>query len=373
MTKSSGAGEQRLITVMNKKIRHFIYHSRLIKKHRRLIPKIISGYFKTLVLKKPVLRTVEFALLSECNSRCTMCYASKLKRADDTYLTVKEYRDIWKQASGLGAFSVILSGGEPTLRSDLFDIISVLEPQRTIFALVTNSLNMNKAFLVNLNDAGVKTIHLSLDGIDAVSNDKIRGITGHFDKVMQTIKEAKEMGMSVYLSTVIMHNGLDKMESMTDFAKKHGIGIVFSLACVSGNWAKEKDVLLTPQEWEIVDRYMKDHPFIRSDWTINFSLRQECPGGREKISISCYGDVTGCGMNFISFGNVREEPLERIWKRMHNFPYFKKRSYKCLTGADHEYIEEFIRPLSGYTVPLRIDKHPVHPIKLADMDKGKVK
>ena len=349
---------------MLRKLIHFGSHLKVIKKSRRLILKIFSGYARTLVLRQNVLRTVEFALLAECNSKCVMCYASKMKRANDSYLTLEEYKNIWEQASRLGAFSVILSGGEPTLRKDLLDIVSVMDPKNTIFAIVTNSLNLNRQYLAKLKNAGVETIHFSLDGTNAASNDHVRGVKGHFEKVSESIEEAKKLGFSVYISTVIMHNGLDKMSEMASFAKKNGIGIVFSLACVSGNWSDEKDVLLSDNEWKAVQEFMKKNPYIRSDWTINFSMRQECPGGREKVNISCYGDVMGCGMNYISFGNVREEPLEKIWRRMCNFPDFKRRSPNCLIGADRGYIEKYIRPLSGLPVPVRVDRHPANPIPL---------
>lgn len=353
---------------MIQKLKHFAYHTKVIKCRYKLIPKILSGYAKTLLLKRNVLRTIEFALLSECNSKCVMCYASKLKRENDTYLTVHEYRSIWEQASLLGAFSVILSGGEPTLRKDLFDIISVMDPKNTIFALVTNSLNLNKSFLRDMKKAGVETIHFSLDSTNEQTNDRVRGAPGHFKKVIESIESAKSLGMVVCISTVIMHNGMDKMKEMIRFAKENDIGIVFSLACVSGNWSDEKDVLLTKDEWAYVQSYMKANPHIRSDWTINFSMHQECPGGREKVSISCYGDVTGCGMNYISFGNIREEPLEKIWRRMGNFPDFKRRSPDCLIGADHEYIKKYIEPLANLNVPVRIDKHPTNPISFEKLE-----
>lgn len=356
---------------MIQKVRHFAYHTNVIKGGRyKLLFKIFSGYTRTLLLRQNVLRTVEFALVAECNSRCMMCYASKLKRDNEEYLTVEEYRNIWEQASRLGAFSVILSGGEPTLRRDLFDIISVMDPANTIFALVTNALNLNKNFLAELKRAGVRTIHFSLDGIDAETNDYIRGAPGHFQKVIESIAEAKKIGITVCISTVIRHNGLDKMKEMVRFARENRIGVVFSLACVSGNWADEKDVLLARDEWNDVQSYMKANPHIRSDWTINFSMRQECPGGREKIAVSCYGDVTGCGMNYVSFGNVRREPLEKIWRRMGNFSYFRRRSPDCLIGVNREYIEKYIRPLSGLNVPVQIDKHPTAPVSLEELEKS---
>jgi MoaA/NifB/PqqE/SkfB family radical SAM enzyme len=94
-------------------------------------------------------------------------------------------------------------------------------------------------------------------------------------------------------------------------------------------------------------------------------MLKECPGGREKLCISPYGEVIGCGMNYISFGNVLQEPLENIWERTCEWPPFKKRSKKCLIALDEEYLEEYLLPVAGYeTLPVSIEQHPVHPMKL---------
>ncbi|HUU39618.1 MAG TPA: SPASM domain-containing protein, partial [Desulfatiglandales bacterium] len=138
--------------------------------------------------------------------------------------------------------------------------------------------------------------------------------------------------------------------------------------CPTGNWEGACEHLLTQEEWDEVDRFMIEHPHVRSDWTINFSMRKECPGGREKLCISPYGDVMGCGMNFISLGNVLEEPLEIIWKRTCEWPPFKRRATKCLIAVDEEYLKEYIFPIVGYdTLPVSIFEHPVHPMNLLNI------
>ncbi|MBF0209148.1 MAG: SPASM domain-containing protein, partial [Oligoflexia bacterium] len=141
--------------------------------------------------------------------------------------------------------------------------------------------------------------------------------------------------------------------------------------CPTGNFSGKKENTLTPDDWKIVQTKMKKNPHIRSDWTINFSMKVECPGGREKVAITPYGEVMGCGMNYVSFGNIREEPLKNIWQRMSNFPHFKKRSTDCLIGADQEYIDEYLIPLSEYqSLPIRINEHPKNPITFQELDEG---
>lgn len=353
---------------MFRSLGYFAGHAHIIKFRPRLIGRILNGYARTLLLGQTVLRTLELTLLSECNSKCVMCYAANIKRKEDRYLSVSEYADIWRQAQRLGVFSAILSGGEPTLRKDLLEIISVLDPHNSIIGMTTNASLLTPEYLRALKQAGLNTLHLSLDGLSPEVNDPIRGMPGHFDMVMAAIDNAKTAGIHVFLSTVVSHGALDKMREIVQFADAKQIGVVFSLACISGNWGEEKGVILTPDEWREVQAFMRVNPHIRSDWTINFSLRQECPGGREKLSISPYGEIMGCGMNYVSFGNVREEPLETIWRRMKAFPYFKERSPDCLIGARRDYIEAYIAPLAGKTVPVDIQNHPTHPIPYSKLD-----
>ncbi|MBF0103105.1 MAG: radical SAM protein [Desulfobacterales bacterium] len=353
------------MNVINQKFLHFVRHSSILQKNINVLPRVLLGYFNTLILKKKVLRTIEFTVTADCNVNCEMCYASKIKQKDKNYLTPEQYHSIWKQAKKLGAFSIIISGGEPTTRKDIVEVIAALDPRNTIIAFVTNSIRINKAFLHKLKESGVNILHLSLNSVDEDENDRMRDYKGHLKHVMSIITVAKEMGFEVCLSTVVSHNGFERTKKLTEFAKKNNIGVVFSLACPTGNWAGARENLLTSNEWIHIDQYMKNNPYIRSDWTINLSLKTECPGGREKICISPYGDVMGCGMNFISHGNVLEEPLEIIWKRMGEWWPFKKCSKKCLIALDEEYLEEYLLPIAGSTIlPVRLDQHPIHPMSL---------
>lgn len=350
------------------RIRHFVRHSGLILHKRSVLRRVLSGYFRTLVLGRTVLRTLEAAVTPACNSECSMCYASRIHQPGQQILTPEEYRDIWRQAKRLGAFSVIISGGEPTVREDLFDVIDAFEPAKSLIAVVSNGIETS-GFLEGFVDAGVTTLHLSLDSTDAETHDAIRGHKGNFEKTLATIKRAKALGLNTYISTVIFRGGLAKMDEMVAFAEDNDIGIVFSLACPTGEKAGQDEYVIAAEEWQAVQKKMSENPHIRSDWTINFSCRVECPGGREKLALSPYGEVIGCGMNLVSFGNVREEPLERIWRRMQRFPHFARRSADCLIGADQEYIHDYLLPLSDHAqLPVRVHDHPTNPVSFEELD-----
>lgn len=335
------------------------YHSSILWKNRKAIPRVASGYFNRLVLQKPVLRTVEFAVTPFCNVNCQMCYATKLVDKSKELMKPDDYAAIWKQATRLGAFSAHISGGEPTLRRDLTEIIAAFEPGKNIVSMTTNATRLDSSYLQRLRQAGLSVLHFSLNNLDPEVNDSERDFKGHSSTVMNAIDDAKKLGFDVCLSIVVAHGKLKEMRELSQLAKQKNIGIVFSLATPSGNWAGACDQMLTPDEWLEVDLFMQKSPHVRSDWMINLSMKKECPAGYEKVSISPYGEVQGCAMSFVSHGNVLSDPLEAIWSDMRQFEPYRKRSPVCLIGLDHEFVNAYLLPANSMPVlPVRADKLP---------------
>jgi MoaA/NifB/PqqE/SkfB family radical SAM enzyme len=297
-----------------------------------------------------------------------MCYATKYEIAGSNPLSPAEYRRIWKQCVDLGAFLAVIEGGEPILRKDLFEVIDALDPWNNIIVLVSNSIGLNAENLARLKKAGIAVLHLSLDGADAQTNDRIRGYPGHFNKVMEVVREAKRLGFHVYFSSVLKHTNAQEYIRIIELARSLGVGISGALIVTMGRYSGNFDERLTEEDrlWllEVLKKYRST---IRFDWNNNFSGIYECPGGREKFSISLYGDIMTCVCNHLSFGNVREEPVKRIWERMRNFSLFRERNDKCLASFDTKYLREYLDPLADSKVlPVSIFTHPTKPAKLID-------
>ena len=347
-----------------RKIRHFAVHSSILWRNPGALPMVARGYFNALALGRPVLRTVEFAVTAQCNVNCPMCYATKLVDRTREPLTPDEYAAIWAQARKLGAFSAHLSGGEPTMRKDLEQIIRALDPGRTIVSMTTNATLLSGPALEKLRKAGLSVLHFSLNSLDAEDNDRERDFKGHLARVVESIALAKGLGFEVCLSVVVSHSNLAMVERLTRFAEEKGAGIVFSLATPAGNWDGAFDQLLTPEDWARVDGFMAANPHVRSDWTINLSMRKGCPAGYEKVSVSPYGDVQGCAMSFVAHGNLRDEPLADIWRRMLDFEPYRRRSPVCLIGLDRDFIDSYLAPVNALDrLPVRVEDHPTRPLR----------
>ena len=319
------------------------------------VGKVAYGYFRTLVLRKPTLRIVEFSITPACQSNCGYCYAAKLNRPGETLLTPDEIGQVWRQASKLGAFQSFLLGGEPSLRKDLLEIVRVLEPKKNIVSFSTNGISLTEDTIVELKKLGIYVIYVSLNSLDPELNDELRGYQGHYDHAMRVIELCKKYDIDVFLPITTSKKLLPETTKMLDFVRENGFTANINLLSPTGRAEGEREDLFDEEFWtELRDLYDRN-PSLRGDWDTNLSLEVGCPSAFEKIHVGPYGDVTGCAIQPMSFGNVREEPVERIVEKMRRFHHFAKRHPSCLVALDREFIGDYLdfaidRPSTPYPV-----------------------
>jgi molybdenum cofactor biosynthesis enzyme MoaA len=123
-------------------IRKTLHQVDKIRYRPAILSKIAYGYFRTLVLRKPTLRIIEFSITHACQSGCGYCYAAKFQRGGEKLLSVDEIRDTWSQAKKLGAFTGFVVGGEPSLRKNFLDIVRALEPMKHMVSFATNCISL---------------------------------------------------------------------------------------------------------------------------------------------------------------------------------------------------------------------------------------
>lgn len=342
------------------KIDGFIKAAHQIDKIRyrpSLLWKISKGYFKSLALRQNVLRVVEFSITGECQSKCEYCYASNYYRKGENLLSLNEIKDVWQQASRLGAFSSFVMGGEPTIHPQFLDIIEVLEPKKNIVSFATNAIDVDEKMILELKKLGVFLIYLSVSSTDPDINDKARGYSGHYNKVIQTIDLCKKHKMDVVLAITTDRSLLGELVKFMDFIAKYDLQANINLITPSGRATDLKEKTLDEGFWKTFRDLYISNSRLRGDWDVNLTLRVGCPAGYEKIHIAPYGDVTGCSLNPVSFGNVREMRLKDILAKMKTFTHFNKRSKKCIVAIDQEYIKDYIyfsddQPLTPYKIEL---------------------
>lgn len=339
-------------------IKSYINHSRFAFKTPFAVPRFINGVIKTKIFKKPALRVVEIAVNYNCNSKCIMCSCSNLLNVDKEKMlfTPSEYKEIGKTLTKLGVTTIVITGGEPLLRNDIAEVIRALNPKNKIISLVTNAILFTRDKAKELKKAGLNTIEFSIESNKEEENDKIRGIKGHFKKVMDGIKNAKEAKLNVCLSPTLSHKNINEFEEFIKFAKELDCFIFLSLAGSVGKWSHADEIMLNEKDWEFMEKLVKKYSFIRNDFNTNYTLKSGCPTGREKLYISPYGDILPCSFTHISFGNIKKESLEDIWKKMREF--YKEEFPYCRRIRDKEYAQKILDPVKDMKLPLSIHEHP---------------
>jgi len=150
-----------------------------------------------------------------CNYRCSFCYYIKKITEVTPFEKIKERIDFLKSE---GATEVDLSGGESSAHQDWFKILDACSVFPNISTLSNGSMFYDKDFIKKSYDKGLKEILFSLHGTDAKTHDKVVKVKGAYEKLIQSIYNAKTLGITVRINIVITPLNYNRIS--TDFLKK---------------------------------------------------------------------------------------------------------------------------------------------------------
>ena len=340
-------------------IRKTLHQVDKIRYRPALIQKIARGYFRTLVLRRTTLRIVEFSVNTACQSNCGYCYAAKFRRPGEPMLDVVEVGNVWQQASRMGAFCGLILGGEPTLHPRFLDYVSALEPRKNIVTFATNCISLTEDMIVELKRLGIFVVYVSMNSTNHAINDHVRGFEGHFDHVMRVLDACKRHDLDVMLPITTSKELLPETIKLVEFARENGMAASIGLLAPTGRQEGRKEELFDESFWAQLRELYDANPGLRGDWDTNLTLEVGCPAGFEKIHVSPYGHITGCAIQPMSFGSVREKPLREIVEGMRDFKHFAKRSKSCIVALDKEFIEDYVDyALDEASTPYAVEKNP---------------
>ena len=172
--------------------------------------------------KVPYSAQIELTL--RCNASCSFCSFPSIFQSSPSSInremSTEQIKHIIDQIAKLGVNALSFTGGEPTLRKDLPEIIYHAGINRKLLTgIATNGYLMPQLFKDNGKLDGFNYILLSVDYPSADLHDRMRGIKV-FDKAMKTIALANKKDIKVIISTVIMKDNLKYMEEMCELADR---------------------------------------------------------------------------------------------------------------------------------------------------------
>lgn len=197
-------------------------------------------------------RLIFWEVTKGCNLRCIHCRATATELSSPTDLPTARALEIIDQIAAFANPILVLSGGEPLYRADIFELASYATKKGIRVALATNGTLVTKDVAKRIVDAGVKRVSISLDGADAKTHDTFRNIPGAYDAAIYGMKNLQALGMSVQINMTIAKHNAKQLPAVLELAKKLGADALhtFLLVPVGCGIDIAEEQMVSPQEYE---------------------------------------------------------------------------------------------------------------------------
>jgi radical SAM protein with 4Fe4S-binding SPASM domain len=287
-------------------------YSPLAKKPERFVPLVMS-----------------WNVTRECNMKCSHCYINATDKKLDNELNTKEAKNLMNQIYQVSQPLLILSGGEPLLRPDIFELINYGSKIGLKMGLGSNGSLIDEAVAKKLKDAGIATVSISLDSNVPAQHDEFRGVVGAWEKAVEACKALRRNNVLVQVNTTLTQQNYNQIDNIMALAENIGVENFHLFFLVpTGRGTKLADI--SPEQYEemITQTFAKttNHTlnvrpscapqFMRIAKGMGLDMRQwirGCIAGMYYCRIYPNGDVTPCPYLPIKLGNVRQQSFEDVW------------------------------------------------------------
>ena len=197
-------------------------------------------------------RLIFWEVTKGCNLRCVHCRATATELSSPTDLPTAKALDIIDQIAEVSNPILVLSGGEPLYRSDIFQLARYAGEKNLRVALATNGTLVTKEVARMIADSAIKRVSISLDGADANTHDTFRGIPGAFEAALYGFRNLKEVGMSLQINMTISRHNADQLPAVLDLARNVGADALhtFLLVPVGCGVDIAAEQMVPPEEYE---------------------------------------------------------------------------------------------------------------------------
>ena len=304
---------------------------------------------------KPKLQLVAWEITRNCNLLCAHCRASAGGDYYKDELSTEECYGVIDQILEVGRPIIILTGGEPLVRQDVFSIARYAVTKGVRVVMGTNGTLVTEEVAAKLKGIPISRLGISLDFPVAELQDNFRGQAGAFAAVMAGIANARKAGIEIQINSTITRLNVYYLEDLVTLALKMGAVAFHPFMLVpTGRGKGLESVELPPEQYEqtlhwIYDKQMElgDRMFFKPTDVPHYMrvvkqrqkqdqeketkvphghnpanvITRGCLAGIGFCFISYRGKVKGCGYLDVEAGDIRKESFGQVWA---NSPLFSK-------------------------------------------------
>jgi AdoMet-dependent heme synthase len=299
-----------------------------------------------------------------CNLRCIHCHATSGKAEPDELTTDEGKRFIDGLVKCDEFRMLVYTGGEPLVRSDLFELMNHSKNVGLTNVIATNGTLITEEVAYKLKEAGVVGVAVSLDSSESHIHNKIRKSDTAFELALRGMRNVKKAGMLLQINATAMEYNLDSLDELLELTDSEGSGIMLMYQLVPvgrGNKIEEAALKINqnerllkllaekqknistliepvagPQYWP----YLIEKKFYSNNG-VNTSIKgvqregfkkklaekvfHGCAAARGFVYIKANGDIWPCPFVEVSGGNLREQSFEKIYRESEVFVKLRNR------------------------------------------------
>jgi heme b synthase len=310
------------------------------------------------------LRLLFWETTAGCNLECIHCrrldVSQQLMKTD---MTTDESLAFVDQLAAFAKPILVLSGGEPLFRPDIFQIAMHARDRGLPVALATNGTLIDEHMAHAIVDSGIRRVAISIDGADEITHDKFRRLAGSLAAALRGFRNLRRLGMSMQINCTITNHNVHQIEQLYAMALELGADALhlFMLVPVGCGVQIAKSNMLPAEEYErvlnwIYDKSQLGEVQLKATCAPHYFrvMRQRMAGERKRKSedgrpnaekrdppsvvghpssvpsgmaamtkgclagsaicfVSHTGEVFPCGYLPISAGNVKRKNMREIW------------------------------------------------------------
>ncbi len=316
-------------------------------------------------------RWIAWEVTRRCNLNCVHCRSASTMNSFDTAFDMAEARGLIDEIASFSSPVIVLSGGEPLLRPDLFEIASHGSDKGLRMCIATNGSLVTDEVCLKMKAARIKMVSMSLDGSKAGTHDNFRNQAGAFEGVVRAAGLFNRHGIEFLINSSFTKRNQAEIPEVMRLAKRLGAKAWYMFMIVpTGRGEEIMSELISKEDYEEILKWHYEAEKGESDMlmrptcaphyyrivpqmnrqaeagdklerrTLKFSTggSKGCLAGQLICLITAEGEVFPCSYFPRSAGNVKTTPFKEIWEKSEIFQElrdFSKYKGKC---GDCEYL-----------------------------------
>lgn len=270
--------------------------------------------------------TLMIEVTRKCDLACEHCYAEcgvrpssgpagAVGSAAGPELTADEWHDVLAEAAGLGSLYLGVTGGEPLLRRDIFDILDDARGLRFATRLMTNGTLIDEAVADRLAKVGLMAVEVSVYATDPEVHDRITRTPGSHSRTMDALRLLHDRGVHLIVKTPVMGPNVDEVPKILELAESLGAGFMPDvLITATDTGGKGPTCLrLTEEEYRRLLGEGLAHLGVRRP-AEREAAESLCGAARFAAAVRADGILMPCIGLPVAAGDVRDGGFARLWR-----------------------------------------------------------